>query len=251
MKTCTKRDRYTCLITVVLLSLGLFGCGSSDEESPILMPDVTGSRLDVALSDIERAGIDDEVEILGGGMLGIVDESNWEVCDQVPLGGKPVDGAPRLTVERECNPDEQPESSEESTSAPSESDAVPTTSPEAAAPEPTPEVRSSAAAVEMEAKYEENLALDITELCGIDGNYSHWSCFYDGVEDGPGYLRVNLTTDGGWSEAELSEMATTAGRHWFNFIGCDYPDLDTIVVRVNGVDHNVFRSDTNVDLMCS
>jgi hypothetical protein len=36
------------------------------------MPDVQGQQLDVALSDIKRAGIDDEAEVIGGGLLGVL-----------------------------------------------------------------------------------------------------------------------------------------------------------------------------------
>ena len=68
------------------------------------MPDVVGKRLDVALSDVERAGFSDEVEVLGGGFFGVVDESNWKVCEQSPAAGELV-SAPRLTVDRTCDDD--------------------------------------------------------------------------------------------------------------------------------------------------
>lgn len=70
------------------------------------MPDVGGKRLDVALSDIEGAGFQDKVDVLGGGVFGIVDKSNWEVCEQTPAPGAPLTKAPRLTVERECKQDD-------------------------------------------------------------------------------------------------------------------------------------------------
>ena len=41
-----------------------------------------------------------------------------------------------------------------------------------------------------------------------------------------------------WSPATAA-AANKAGRHWFKFIGCDFPQLATIVVNINGVDHNV------------
>lgn len=81
------------------LATVMSGCGSSEMSA---MPDVTDSRLDVALSDIERAGFDDEVEVIGGGIFGVVDESNWQVCDQEPAAGASIDSAPRLTVDRVC-----------------------------------------------------------------------------------------------------------------------------------------------------
>lgn len=67
------------------------------------MPDVVGKRLDIAISDVQRAGFEDEIEVLGGGMFGVVDESNWTVCRQKPASGTEISAAPRMTVERTCN----------------------------------------------------------------------------------------------------------------------------------------------------
>jgi hypothetical protein len=78
----------------------LAACG---EDEPTVMPEVVSMRLDVALSDIERAGFEDEVEVIGGGMFGVVDESNWVVCDQDPAASEEISGAPRLTVDRSCD----------------------------------------------------------------------------------------------------------------------------------------------------
>ena len=84
------------LLTVVLP----FAACSSE---PATMPDVVGKRLDVAISDVERAGFDDNVEVLGGGTFGIVDESNWLVCSQEPADGTTISTAPRITVDRSCD----------------------------------------------------------------------------------------------------------------------------------------------------
>lgn len=77
------------------------------------MPDVTGKKLDVANSDIKLAGFEDEVEVIGGGVFGVVQESNWEVCEQTPAPGEPLTKAPRLKIDRDCgkadaNPSEEP-----------------------------------------------------------------------------------------------------------------------------------------------
>lgn len=61
------------------------------------------SRAHVALSDIKRAGFEDKVEVIGGGTFGIVNESNWQVCDQLPAAGDAIKEAPRLTVDRSCD----------------------------------------------------------------------------------------------------------------------------------------------------
>lgn len=94
----------------ILLMVGLVGCAGTAAED-VVMPDVTGQRLDVAKSDIERAGFADDVEVLGGGVFGVVDESNWEVCEQSPSAGEVVTGTPRLTVDRSCG-DESGEATE-------------------------------------------------------------------------------------------------------------------------------------------
>lgn len=72
------------------------------------MPDVVGLQLDVAKSDIERAGFDGDVEIVGGGLFGVVDDSNWVVCEQGPAAGESL-AEPRLIVERECATESVPE----------------------------------------------------------------------------------------------------------------------------------------------
>jgi hypothetical protein len=83
------------------------GCGSDQNSAAAtLMPDVVGLQLDVALSDIQRAGIEAEVEVLGGGAFGVVDESNWKVCEQLPAAGDAVATSPRLTVDRSCEGDD-------------------------------------------------------------------------------------------------------------------------------------------------
>lgn len=81
------------------------------------MPDVVGTQLDVAKSDIERAGFGGDVEVVGGGLFGVVDESNWQVCAQLPAAGETVIDAPRLEVDRAC------ETAAEPTEATTEADA--------------------------------------------------------------------------------------------------------------------------------
>ena len=90
------------LAGAVVVALVIAGCGSSGQESSVgdastdavIMPDVVGKQLDVALSDIERGGIDDEVEVLGGGTFGVIDESKWMVCEQLPSLPAPASTEP-------------------------------------------------------------------------------------------------------------------------------------------------------------
>ncbi|HYF26076.1 MAG TPA: PASTA domain-containing protein [Baekduia sp.] len=50
-----------------------------------VVPDVVGERLDVARERVARSGFESEVD--GGGILGVLDETNWEVVDQDPRAG--------------------------------------------------------------------------------------------------------------------------------------------------------------------
>ncbi len=72
------------------------------------MPDVVGKQLDVAISDVKRAGFGDDVEVLGGGIFGVIDESNWMVCTQEPEPGAVVSSTPRFTVDRSCDESDAP-----------------------------------------------------------------------------------------------------------------------------------------------
>jgi hypothetical protein len=66
------------------------------------MPDVEGLRLDIAKSDLAKVGlVEGRVEVVGGGALGVVNESNWVVCDQQPDPGHAVSNKARVSVDRE------------------------------------------------------------------------------------------------------------------------------------------------------
>lgn len=124
------------------LLLGLAGCGGSDQDTATktVMPDVKGRQLDVALSDIKRAGFEDEVEVIGGGTFGIVVKSNWKVCDQSPAAGQALKGAPRLTVDRSCG-DGATESTTTTTTSPpttTTTTTTTTTAPPTTTTEPPP-----------------------------------------------------------------------------------------------------------------
>ena len=140
------------LAGAIVVSLAIAGCGSSGSGSSegdaatdaVVMPDVVGKQLDVALSDIERGGIDDDVEVLGGGTFGVVVESNWIVCEQLPEAGQPATEDLRLTVDRSC-PDAESEVAEPAATEPEVAEPVPT-EPEVVPtePEPTPTQPESA-----------------------------------------------------------------------------------------------------------
>jgi hypothetical protein len=74
----------------------------------VAMPEVTGAQLDVALSDLARFGIPEEdVEIVGGGTFGVVNESAWLVCSQDPAAGEEA-VAVRVIVDRSCDEAQEP-----------------------------------------------------------------------------------------------------------------------------------------------
>lgn len=104
--------RIAVMSVAVAVVMPLVGCSS---DTSVTMPDVVGKRLDIALSDVERAGFDDEVEVLGGGSFGVIDESNWTVCSQEPREGDLVSVAPRISVDRTCDSDDalEPTTAEE------------------------------------------------------------------------------------------------------------------------------------------
>lgn len=108
------------LLAAIFITLGLTACGAAKAT---VMPEAVGKQLDVAKSDIKRAGFAGEVEVLGGGIFGIVEESNWTVCEQLPSAGTVVTEAPRLTVDRSCD-GTAPEPSERASEEPSEQPSV-------------------------------------------------------------------------------------------------------------------------------
>lgn len=123
--------RALCLAVALAIVLGFTGCGS---DKNTVMPDVTGKTLDVAKGAIRDAGFEDEVKVDGGGAFGVIEESNWEVCDQSPVPGEAVSDAPRLTVDRSCNNDtETSETSKPSETPPEtlEPDAAESSKPDA------------------------------------------------------------------------------------------------------------------------
>lgn len=154
-----RRLRLT-IALVLVLGLGLAGCGSP--AAPV-MPDVLGKTLDVAKSDIKRVGFKDTVEVLGGGLFGILDEKNWMVCEQTPSAGDVIADNPRLVVDRSCG-DEEPE--------PSETPAAPEPSETPAAPEPSDTPAAPEASAEPS---EEASASDDDEDDSTDEEWDDWA----------------------------------------------------------------------------
>lgn len=91
---------------VVIAATATWACGGDGSGNAALMPAVEGLRLDVAISDLSAQGVaEEDVEVVGGGTFGVLDESNWEVCEQSPAAGTPI-AAVRLIVDRSCGPED-------------------------------------------------------------------------------------------------------------------------------------------------
>jgi hypothetical protein len=66
----------------------------------VLVPKVVGQRLDIAKRQLELRRF--EVDVDGGGLLGVVNERNWRVTKQQPAPGTYLEqgSSVRVTVER-------------------------------------------------------------------------------------------------------------------------------------------------------
>jgi len=80
--------------------------------------------------------------------------------------------------------------------------------------------------------------------CERDASKTHWTCFYDGITpQTPRSVLIELTTDGGWSNAELKKVGEEAALHVFNFAGEQLPQLSEVLVKINGLDVYMSRDD--------
>lgn len=85
------------LLWEVIASLALTACGK--DTTPV--PNVVGQRLDLAKSHLEDSGL--KSEPIGGGVFGVLNESNWTVCQQEPSPGTTGADTVKLIVERVCD----------------------------------------------------------------------------------------------------------------------------------------------------
>ena len=95
------------VVVVGAALLGVSGCAGGDASGDAAvvepMPNLVGERLDVALSDLGTFGVSEgDVEIVGGGTFGVIDEANWTVCEQRPEAGSTDLANYRLIVDRTC-----------------------------------------------------------------------------------------------------------------------------------------------------
>jgi hypothetical protein len=82
-----------------LASALAFAAGCA-QTKPQRVPEVRGDRLDLAEATLEARGLSYEVH--GGGKLGVIDDSDWLVCEQVPVAGRKATMV-ELAVARSCS----------------------------------------------------------------------------------------------------------------------------------------------------
>lgn len=66
------------------------------ERNTTVVPDVVGDRLDEAAVRLGDAGLG--YDTVGGGVAGIVNETNWTVCDATPPAGTRVENGRSITL---------------------------------------------------------------------------------------------------------------------------------------------------------
>lgn len=129
------RGRVVCVVLLALV--GLAGCSEQSSQ----MPDVTGQELDAAKQAIVAAGINEEIVVKGGGVFGVVKESNWVVCQQTPGAGAAVSQAPQLSVARSCDskdPAEETQAAEQEQNEAADQEQAEASKPEERQEEPKP-----------------------------------------------------------------------------------------------------------------
>lgn len=121
-------------------------------------------------------------------------------------------------------------------------DAPPAAVAETPTSEPTPEPEPSVTVDDVLAYLESSTGGHMfKEMCTSVG-YDGWQCWYDNLEitASGANLTVNITTDGGRTNAELDEMADQAARWFRNFLSGEF-DFKWYIAVVNGVHIEQFQ----------
>src|SRR4051794_18074938 len=101
-----KRNLATVAIVAMLCGALVIPVAHADRPSPVAyaavaVPDLTCVRLDRAKDQLRTRGL--RARVRGGGLFGIVVESNWVVVSQTPSGGSlPKGGVVTIYVDRDC-----------------------------------------------------------------------------------------------------------------------------------------------------
>ncbi|HSJ17596.1 MAG TPA: PASTA domain-containing protein, partial [Solirubrobacterales bacterium] len=91
-----QRFRRIAVLTAVVGVIGLgvgaamevpeLADGGGEGTQGIELPDLAGERLDIADQELSDLGLRSRAE--GGGLFGIVESENWEVCETDPAAGE-------------------------------------------------------------------------------------------------------------------------------------------------------------------
>jgi PASTA domain len=75
---------------------------ATTEQTGVDVPPLIGLRLDEATTALDEAGLAREVD--GGGLFGVLDDTQWFVCDTSPTAGSAVDAGSVVVVyvDRDC-----------------------------------------------------------------------------------------------------------------------------------------------------
>lgn len=204
------------LLAVGALALAVAGCDAEQDAGQ--MPDVTGQQLDAALSAIESAGFTDDVDVEGGGVFGVVDESNWQVCEQSPASGEPLTRTPSLTVDRSCDvetdasPTPADETSEPMATATSSVPATITPATDPAFAAILVEGDSCSDTIAQFADEHEGGTIEFDGSVGAINNHEGYATRYD-ILIAPG--DYSDTSQSG-PAFQLSDVNTTYDMHWTN-----------------------------------
>ncbi len=98
----TERTSQTQVATTVAPATTATSTTTTIPPAQRVMPAVRGQRLDLAMAHLRDAGyLTADVEIIGGGTFGVIDQSGWTVCSTEPAAGVPAPRA-RVIVARTC-----------------------------------------------------------------------------------------------------------------------------------------------------
>lgn len=204
------RKKLAALSAFTML-LTLSACGGVSAESA---PELIGKRLDIAKSDLEGLGVDEEnIQVVGGGTFGALDESNWIVCDQEPEAGEELSDTPRLLIDRTC----ATEDTFEAVSSPEPTLSQPAIGDEATSPTPSPVGPPPEVAVDTCEKVGIEVVASGT-VRNVDTQRRTFAItveFYDNggakIEEGTDFLSVDPDQTARWRQDNYTEEAYTLG----------------------------------------
>lgn len=110
--------------------------------------------------------------------------------------------------------------------------------------EDAPAAKKEAVSIDSQAVVESFDSQDPREISEM-GDASTWHPYFEGVEDrSASAITLNLSVPGDIDGGDQKDLAEKAGTDIFNFVGEEFPELQQIVVFVDGRDRaTINRSD--------